>query len=373
MWLPGLAEHGGIARHNRSLCKAVCAYAREHGASVDVVSLRDADGFFDPEFLMRPLVGCEKRSLRFGLAALSSLRAGFDLLVVGVVDFGPLVPLARVRSPSAPILTITHGIEVWKPLPIQMRVALTQATSVMSVSAYTADAVARRHGVKRSRITVIPPPLDPGFLSAAKESSTEPPAAPASRLLSISRLNSIDAPKGVDRVIEALPIVRMRIPDVDYTVIGTGDDRIRLEGLASRLDVADMTHFVGAVTDAELHSYLRGTELFVLPSAKEGFGIVFLEAAAHGKAVIGGNHGGTPEVVLDEETGVLLDATDVPRLAEAISELLLDERRRDELGRSGERRVRESYSYERFEERVGVALDGLLRNGGASPSLAATR
>lgn len=371
MWLPGLTEHGGIARHNRSFCKAVAAYAQDHDTAVDVVSLRDPDGYFNAEFLTKPLVGAEAHSARFGLAALASLRPRFDLLVVGVVDFGPLVPLARLRRPAASILTITHGIEVWRPLPKRLRIALTQATAVMSVSAYTADVVAASHGVERTRIQVIPPPLDPGFLAASRGPHTNGNAASSSRLLSISRLNEIDAPKGVERVIEALPLVRAQVPDVDYTVIGTGDDRGRLEGLATRLGVADITSFKGAVSEEDLHSHLRNTELFVLPSAKEGFGIVFLEAAVHEKAVVGGSHGGTPEVVLDGDTGVLVDAGDVPRLADTLSELLLDDPRRAEMGRSGARRVRENYSYERFEQRIAALLDPLLgTEQSASPSLA---
>ncbi len=362
MWLPGLAEHGGIARHNRSLCKAVASYARARDVSVDVVSLRDPDKFFDPTFLTQPLVGCAAGTVRFGLAALASLRPGFDLLVVGVVDFGPLVPFARIRRPGASILTITHGIEVWNPLSLQMRIALAQASSVMSVSAYTADAVARQHGVERSRIHVVPPPLDPGFLAAAEGNEVREAPRRGLRLLSISRLNEIDAPKGVDRVIEALPLVRSRVPDVDYTVIGTGDDRDRLERLAESVGVQDITHFAGAVSDSELHEYLSDADLFVLPSAKEGFGIVFLEAAVHEMAVIGGNHGGIPEVVINGETGVLVKATDLQSLAHAIVELLLDDGRRIAMGRNGARRARESYSYERFEQRIANALDGLLES-----------
>ena len=362
MWLPGLSEHGGIARHNRSFCKAVSEYAREHDASVEVVSLRDPDRYFDPSFLTQPVVGCEGRSRRFGLAALSSLAAGFDLLVVGVADFGPLVPAARLRCPSAPILTIVHGIEVWKSLSPLTRTALTQVTAIVAVSDYTAAAVTERHGVEASRIHVIPPPLEPGFLQGAGSDTNVPVA---SRLLSISRLNRIDAPKGVERVIEALPTVRARIPDVDYVVVGEGDDRDRLQDLAKRLGVDELTTFKGAVSDAELHSYLRATDLFVLPSAKEGFGIVFLEAGAYEKAVVGGNHGGTPEVVLDGVTGALVDATDVPGLAGAISELLLDDERRAEMGRRAAERVRDCYGYELFQERVGGVLEQLLDHASA--------
>jgi len=357
MWLPGLSEHGGIARHNRAFCRVVSTYARAHHARVSVVSLRDPVGFYDQSYLTEPLVGCEGVSWRFGFAALASLKESFDLLVVGVADFGPLVPAAWLRDRSAPILTITHGIEVWKPLTWLTRQALTRASAITSVSDYTAAAIVRMHRVERSRIHVIPPSLEPRFALAAQEDGTTPMPQ---RLLTVSRLNAIDAPKGVERVIEALPAVRERVPTVDYTIVGTGDDRPRLEALAEQHGVADITTFAGAVPDATLHSYLRWTDLFVLPSAKEGFGIAFLEAGAYGKAAIGGNAGGTPEVVIDGETGVLVDPANVEQLADAISTLLLDDERRSELGERGAARISSEYGYELFEERTLAVLDQLL-------------
>ncbi len=360
MWLPGLSEHGGIARHNRTFCKAVAQYAHRHNVTVDVVSLTDPSGYFDPDFLTHPLTGCEGKSIKFGLCALRSLLRGFDLLVVGVVDFGPLVPAARLRNPQGRILTITHGIEVWKPLSRGMGFALSQASAVSAVSNYTAEQVTHLHGVKRDRIHLVPPPLDPHFLEMATQTANSTEEPPRSRMLSISRLNKIDAPKGVERVIEALPALRARVPDLNYIVIGTGDDRPRIEGLAAQLGVDDITRFLGAVDDAELHQYLSGTDLFVLPSAKEGFGIVFLEAALYEKAVIAGNHGGSPEVVLDQSTGILVQASDVQGLVDAAAELLLDDSRRAELGRNGAERVRSEYTYDRFAERTTLALDALL-------------
>jgi glycosyltransferase involved in cell wall biosynthesis len=368
MWLPGLSEYGGIAAHNRTFCKAVSQYAREHDVTVDVVSLRDPRGYFDPDFLTHPLIGCEGKSISFGLSALRSLLRGFDLLVVGVVDFGVLVPAARLRNPRARILTITYGVEVWKPLSRAMRLALSQANSVSTISDYTAEQVARLHGVERDRIHVLPPPLDPHFLEMATQTSPAADEPVRSRMLSISRLNEIDAPKGVERVIEALPALRVRVPDVNYVVIGTGDDRARIERLAAQHGVDDITRFLGAVDDRELHRYLDGTDLFVLPSAKEGFGIVFLEAAVYEKAVIAGNHGGSPEVVIDQLTGVLVDASDVQGLSDAAAELLLDDSRRAELGRNGAERVRSEYTYESFAQRTSLALDSLLYPGAATPT-----
>jgi phosphatidyl-myo-inositol dimannoside synthase len=359
MWLPGLAEHGGIPRHNRNFSKAVSEYANAHDAVVTIVSLRDPEGFYDPSYMTRPLIGCEGKTVRFGLECMRSIGRAYDLLVVGVVDFGPMVPVARLRSPRASILTITHGIEVWKALPWRMRVALTEASAVISVSRYTSDFVAERHGVDRGRIQVIPPSMDPEFLAKAA-APAEPRVSSGSKLLSISRLNEIDAPKGVERVIESLPTIRRLIPAVEYTVIGTGDDRARLESLAGELGVEDICDFKGAVSDVELHADLEESDLFVLPSAKEGFGIVFLEAGAHRRAVVGADAGATPEVVIDGVTGLLVDPGDVGALAQAVIELLPDQERRDEMGREGERQVRDRYGYGSVSRRTKDLLRELI-------------
>jgi phosphatidylinositol alpha-1,6-mannosyltransferase len=81
---------------------------------------------------------------------------------------------------------------------------------------------------------------------------------------------------------------------VEYRIVGTGDDVTYLRELASELGVASYVNFVGSMEDAELREQYKNCSLFVMPSNNEGFGIVFLEAMAYGKPVVGGAHGGTP-------------------------------------------------------------------------------
>ena len=147
-------------------------------------------------------------------------------------------------------------------------------------------------------------------------------------------------------------------------VIGDGDDRPRLAEQAIRLGLRGV-QFTGPVTDDEMHSYLASTEVFVLPSEKEGFGIAFLEALAHGRPVIGGNVGGTPEVVVDGETGILIDPDNLGEVVDAMGRLLGDSALQDRMGAAARQRVSSEYSYEMFAGRVEALLSSLLREHGS--------
>ena len=360
-WLPGLGQIGGMERRDRSLCRVLAACARERGLLLEIVSLRDPAGWRDEHFLERPVSGCGGNRYRFAVSAVASLRHPCALLIVGVVDFGPLVPFARFLRRSTPILTLAHGIEVWERLPPQRRVALHAADRILAVSDYTAGRIASQQGVARACIDVVPPPLDPGLEQEAEAWRNGSRGQPArSSMLSIARMNVIDAPKGVERVIEALPAICDRVPDVDYVVVGDGDDRPRLEQLVERRGLKQRVRFVGRVSDDELHAYLSGADVFVLPSSKEGFGIVFLEAMAHARPVIGGRHGGTPEVVIDGETGLLVSNDDREGLVEAAVRLLADPDERCRMGEAGLQRVRDLYGYESFRCGVEATVAKLL-------------
>src|SRR5205823_13333779 len=103
--------------------------------------------------------------------------------------------------------------------------------------------------------------------------------------------------------------------------------------------VARYVHFMGGVSEAELRGLYKRCSLFVMPSRKEGFGIVFLEAMAYGKPVVGGAHGGTPSVVRDGETGLLVESSDVAGIADSIILLLGNEEMRKTFGLAGHKRL----------------------------------
>jgi len=105
---------------------------------------------------------------------------------------------------------------------------------------------------------------------------------------------------------------------------------------------------VGRRTDAELPAYYDACDVFVMPSLLEGFGIVFIEAMAFGRPVIGGRHAGTLDLIDDGRTGFLVEHGDIRRLTVVLKNLLRDERRRAQIGEAGRLWVSHRYSFERF-------------------------
>lgn len=364
-FIQGMESSGGIQRHSRTLCKVLNQYADQHGLDVDILSFTDPDGWYDPRFLRRPLQGCGGSRARFVARALAALSRPYDLLIVGQLDFGPIALLPHLLRPRAPIVALTYGIEVWQRAPLLKRLGLRIADRVVAISAYTAEQIATLQRIDPASVCVIPCTLDNEFRAEITRWQHSGQPSIGSRLLTIARMSRRDADKGIDQVIRALPAVRAAIPDVSYAIIGDGDDRPRLEQLAADLRVADIVRFAGRVPDAELHAYLSGADLFVMPSRKEGFGIVFLEAMSYGKPVIAGAHGGSPEVVIDGETGLLAQHGDLPALTEAITCLLHDRTRLARMGAAGLARVEQVYTERRFAAAFGQLFD-TLRNASGS-------
>ncbi len=152
--------------------------------------------------------------------------------------------------------------------------------------------------------------------------------------------------KGIEVVIRAMPRVLEAVPDAIYLVVGTGPQRGKLERLASESGLEGRVVFVGRVSDEELLYYYGACDLFVLLSRTladkgemEGFGIVFLEAGACGKPVIGGKGGGTSEAIEDGVTGLLVDPLDVNEIAGTIVRVLVDGELARRLGENGRKRA----------------------------------
>jgi glycosyltransferase involved in cell wall biosynthesis len=141
--------------------------------------------------------------------------------------------------------------------------------------------------------------------------------------------------------------------------VGDGPQRQSYEGEARRTRHGARIRFLGRVDDATLQREYARCQLFVLPSGKEGFGLVFLEAMANGKAVIAAAAGAAPEVVSNEETGLIVPYGDVGAIAAAMSRLSRDGAWRRELGARGRRAVETSFSYAHYEREVHAELDFL--------------
>src|SRR5690606_39273150 len=140
-------------------------------------------------------------------------------------------------------------------------------------------------------------------------------------LLTVGRLASNERYKGHEPVFSVLAGLRRKYPDLVHVAAGEGDDRQRLEAVAAEL-APGAVRFLGFVPDADLPDLYRLADLYVMPSTDEGFGIVYLEAAACGLRVVGGKGGGTADAIPDGRVGVIVDPADLASLAAAIEQEL---------------------------------------------------
>lgn len=340
------SSEGGIPRILQSYLRALA----ETEAEVRLVALNDAS--IDPADLARHgspdtrlAVGCGRRKADFVRSALRLSRGCTDI-VCGHVAQLPVAWLARRLNPRLQYHLVAHGIEVWRPFNAAERLALRGAARILCVSDYTRRELLRHCPLPPGRAVVLPNALDPGFPIGRGVPLAE--CAPV--ILTVTRLTFADRYKGIEDLIAALPAIRRELPGATLRIIGRGDDTDRLRALAAATGCGDAVAFLGFVDDAALRDEIRRCRLFALPSKKEGFGLVFLEAMASSRPCLGADAGGVPEVI-DASTGILVRYGDVPGIAAAAAAALRKSWDEDAiLARA------EHFSFARFRERLAESL-----------------
>jgi phosphatidyl-myo-inositol dimannoside synthase len=254
---------------------------------------------------------------------------------------------------------------VWEPLSTLRRRALRRATVILTPTQDTADHVATQQQVSRDRIRVLPWALDPNFeiLAAAASRAALPPHFPEGRVvLTVGRWRANERYKGMDTLITALPRLLHEWTDLQLVAVGEGDDQSWLEQLAEGCGVRRHVHFFSGLSYSQLSACYSACEIFALPSRGEGFGLVYLEAMARGKPVIGGAHGGAPEVIDDGRTGYLVQHGDAPQLATSIETLLANSALAREMGARGRERVNRDFKFNVFAKSLKKTLRELCES-----------
>jgi phosphatidylinositol alpha-1,6-mannosyltransferase len=290
-----------------------------------------------------------------------------------VVFVDPMLPLGLVgrHLRSGPYVLVAHGAEVTLPgrLPgpnLLARSVLRGAAAVVAAGHYPA-AVAAAVAGQPLRGVEIPPGVDPERFRvlerAERDAARRRHGLPADRPLVLG-LSRLVPRKGFDVLLEAVA----RLDDsVVVAIGGAGRDRTRLQGLAARLGLAERAFFLGRIPDDALPEVYGSADVFAMLCRDrwagleaEGFGIVFLEAAACGVPAVAGRSGGAHEAVVDGSTGYVVEPRDVVGVAAAIERLLADDARRAAMGAAARRRAAEELSYDRLVERLAPIARGEL-------------
>jgi phosphatidyl-myo-inositol dimannoside synthase len=288
-------------------------------------------------------------------SVLSAMRFRPDIVLSAHLVTSPAGALVK-RILRVPVVQYLYALEIGAR-PRLAAFALRNAERSIAISAHTKE-LALAAGGKEDRIAVIPPGVDlPGRTGTGR--------ADRPTVVTVAQLES--RYKGFDVMVRALPLVRAKVPDVEWVIVGGGPLRGEIERLLAAHGIDGAARFVGELSDDERDLWLERAHVFAMPSrllagglGGEGFGIAYLEAGAHGLPVVAGNVGGTLDAVIDQRTGLLVDPSDHVAVAGAISELLRNPDRAAELGRAGAERARE-FAWPRIAQQVREVLAEVTR------------
>lgn len=292
-----------------------------------------------------------------------------------VVILDPAVPVGLIGPHlDVPYGVVLHGAEVTIPGRIPgsrhlLNRVLAGASGIIAAGGYPAAEGERSLGRALPPCTIVPPgvdaerfvPLDNGARTAVRARYDIAPDQPM--ITSVSRLVPR---KGMDTLIAASTILAREFPDLAVVVAGRGRDTGRLQGLID--DTGAPVRLVGRLPEDELIELYGAGDVFSMLCRsrwggleQEGFGIVFVEAAAAGVAQVAGRSGGAHEAVAHGETGLVVDdPTDPEAAAEAIATLLRDPARRSTMATASRARALNEFDYGVLAARLGVAIDAMV-------------
>ncbi len=284
--------------------------------------------------------GCKGSLFRFFL---KTLRCGknYDVIIMSHINLLPAGWLLKKLYPSKKLYLFIHGIEVWNGVKGNRKKMLGNCDHFIAVSNFTANRFSESAGVSTRNITVLNNCLDP-FLAAPVQARRE------RAILTLTRLASTEKAKGYDSVIQALAAIGD--PTIKYIIAGkyTQDEYERVKAIAEKYGVWDQVDMRGFVNDDDLPSLFAEASLYVMPSTKEGFGIVFVEAMYYGLPVIGSNADGSADALRNGELGIMVKPGDIKELANSIRTILAD----PSAFSVSQNKVKEYFSFEKYKTQL---------------------
>ena len=279
-----------------------------------------------------------------------------SILSMHVLLLRPLAWLLPLRPKERPLRCWVHGIEVWGEARERLGPMLQRCDQLIASSHFTRARLLEGKGAW-PQIHVVHPMAD-----LIDPSQPNQPLPPALRLLTVARMDCGEQYKGHELVLQALRLLLQsgQLPDqLRWHVVGSGDDRTRLESLSQEWGLQRWVCFLGSLSDAELEGELRHCSVMVMPSAYgiqsdgracgEGFGIVYLEAAQAWRASIACRQGGQSDLIVDRENGWLIDPEPAD-LAKLLLRLASQPEHVAEAGRRAHQRALDRFSRRSFDQ-----------------------
>lgn len=323
---------GGIQKMTRTLAHALNEVAGRNNWALKLLSLYDDDSDLMPQYL--PAAKFKGFNVNRAAFILQSLKLvpRTDIIIITHVNMAIIGVFAKAINPKCQVWLIAHGIEVWRPLSYFKKKLLNNCDKIICVSNFTRLEIARWHAIDTNKCEVLNNAIDP-FMKLPAE--FKKPAHILQRyglkpndlvLFTLTRLAATEQYKGYEQVIKIMGKLKAKFPNIKYVLSGKHDpaEEARIKTMISKYGVEQEVLLTGYVEEDELPEHFLMADVFVLPSIKEGFGIVFIEAIACGLPVICGNVDGSLDAIRNGELGKAVDPDNLTELEEAISAALLN-------------------------------------------------
>ncbi|OSZ82184.1 hypothetical protein CAP35_02635 [Chitinophagaceae bacterium IBVUCB1] len=327
--LAAFRNYGGLEKFNRCFLKALDGLGSDLKYNATGVSLCDeeADEKYFPQSLYK---GFNNNKFMFVLHSILKMLKQ-DILILGHINTSVIGIVFKTLFPERKLVLVCHGIEVWQPLKGIKKRVMDKADYILAVSEYTKQQIVQKQGKPASMVFVFHNTIDPYFSYPAaykkdvvlqKRYGIKPTDFV---VYTLCRLSSKEQYKGYDAVIEAIATLCSKYQHVKYLIAGKYDEveKKRVNELVTVKGLTDKVILAGYVDEREIVKHYQLADVFVMPSTGEGFGIVFIEAMACGRQVIGGNADGSIDALRGGDMGTIVNADDVYAIAKAIEDKIL--------------------------------------------------
>ena len=311
--------------------KALYEYGLQNSAVIQIKSMHDkqeeaCNNLYFPNEIFTGFAG-NKVSFVFNAA---DNRHKDDIIIISHINLLMAGWLIKKVNPSAKIILIGHGIEIWSKLNISKKKMLSVCDQIICVSRFTAQKIKNVHHFPEVKISILNNCIDP-FLpmpvvhfSAQKLKQQYGIKNDETVLMTLTRLSAKDRYKGYDCVLDALVILKRNDRKIKYFLAGSysESEKIVVDTLVKKHDLTDSVILTGYIPEEDLTTHFCMADIYIMPSTKEGFGIVFIEAMYYGVPVIAGNQDGSVDALLNGELGLLIEPNNATAIAEAVEKMM---------------------------------------------------
>jgi len=332
---------GGIQKMTRTLAHALFHISKTGNWNFRLFSLYDTRYDLMSQYLPSAnYTGFNNNRISLGLTSIKEASRS-DIVILNHINLSLIGIVIKLFNPKCRVWLIAHGIEVWRPLSAIKRIFLKKSCDkIICVSNFTRKQMIIRHQSDPDKCVVLNNAIDP-FIKLP-DTFDKPEyllnrygLSPSDQVIfTLTRLASSEQYKGHEQVIKAISSLKQEFPDIKYILSGQYDsvEEIRIRSLIDKYDVNNEVILTGFLNENELTDHFLLADLFVLPSKKEGFGIVFVEAVACGLPVICGNADGSTDAIKDGKLGTAINVDDLTELQNTIirylsTPLTLDKRK----------------------------------------------